>query len=109
MQVSKLWNMVADFIEAFSQFDNTLLSALQPLLIASLSSRHQALMNRSVVMWNNTFGLAKGINYSRDLAKVLRRLSSLTDMLLPGNLEDESDMEVRDTPRYSRAHDTKTG
>ncbi len=60
--------------------------------MSSLTSRHQAILNQSIELWNCTFGNADFLEYRDDLRTALAKLRSVTDMQLPNFPED--DIEV---------------
>ena len=89
-----MWETTAEKIERLDKFDSTLLSHLEALLRAGLSSKHKAIINRSVLMWNTTFGLADILEYPEDLRRILVRLSCITELLLPGVAVEKDPLEV---------------
>ena len=93
-QVLQLWRLVTRMISGLPRFDSSLLSLLNILLEAGLSSRHKAILNLGIETWNNTFGLAEDLNYPGALRKSLLHLSTVASMELPGLSMQHDDMEV---------------
>ncbi len=91
-QAKKLWTAVTVAIKAVPKSDNALLTSIQDLIVSSLTSRHQAIMNESIELWNCTFGNAEFLEYRDDLRTALSKLKSVTEMQLPNFPED--DVEV---------------
>jgi len=86
-----MWEVITSVIRNLPQFNSTLLSALQGLMLAGLSSRHRAILNLSIGLWNHTFGLTTDIQYPETLHKPLLRLASITEIELHGlPIEDAS-------------------
>ena len=63
--------------------DSTLLRALEPLLVAGFASPHRAVVNDSVVFWNETFGAERLLEYPTKLESVLRARLTDADITLP--------------------------
>lgn len=91
-QVKKLWTAVTAAIKELPKADNALLMSIQDLMVSSLTSRHQAILNESITLWNCTFGNADFLEYRDDLRIALSKLKSVTEMQLPNFPED--DIEV---------------
>ena len=52
-------------------------------MTSSLGSRHRAIVNEAIGLWNRTFGTAKQLEYPDTLRMNLARLRSMTDIQLP--------------------------
>ena len=63
-------------------------------MAASLRSRHKAILNNAILLWNLTFGRVEELEYPHALRPVLRRLRTLTEISLP-NFAEEDSTEVR--------------
>ena len=78
------------------RYDTNLLLLIEPLIDASLSSSHKAIVNQAIYLWNGSFGLATEVEYPPSILAVLRRLRLATDILTPGLLPDSDEcIEVR--------------
>lgn len=95
-----MWEVVTSVIRSLPQFNTILLSALQGLMLAGLSSRHRAISNLSIRLWNHTFGLTTGIQYPETLHKPLLRLASITEIELHGRPIEDGSSEVSVALRY---------
>ena len=91
-QTKKLWTAVAVAIEGLPKTDNSLLRSIGDLIVSSLTSRHQAILNRSIRLWDSTFGNADFLEYRDDLRIALVKLRTVAEMQLPNFPED--DIEV---------------
>lgn len=80
-------------IESASVVDNSFLLSIQGLMASSLRSRHKSILNKSVLLWNRTFGSVESLDYPEELQTVLRKLKSIVDIQLPG-FPDVDDDEV---------------
>ena len=52
-------------------------------MVASFRSRHKSVVNESIAMWNNTFGIEDTLEYPEDLRVILQKLRSVTELRLP--------------------------
>lgn len=66
---------------------------MSTLITSGLNSRHKAIVNESVLLWNRTFGLVEGLEYPDNLQPVLLKLKTLTSIYLP-NFEKMDNIEV---------------
>lgn len=78
-------------VEGLQRHDNHMLKALEVLLNAGLRSKRQRIVNRTIEMWNKTFGAQNDLAYPRIIEKSLRRLRPIVDLRLPGFPDDPSD------------------
>ena len=83
---------VVNAIKHFAVFDTKLLFSIKELVVAGLRSRHKAVVNEFINLWNSTFGEEGTVEYPEDLRTVLRKLRPITDIRLPNF--PESDGEV---------------
>ena len=90
--------MIAEKIQRFGKFDSTLLSLLHEPLNSGFSSRHKAIVNKSILMWNTTFGLADSLEYPESFRRTIIKLSLLTELHLPGISAEDEESEVRENP-----------
>ena len=70
-------------IERCAVFDTRFLFNIQELVIAGFRSRHKAVVNESIAMWNNTFGIEDTLEYPEDLKAVMQKLRFMTELRLP--------------------------
>ena len=78
-----MWTKVVNSIEHSGVFDTKFLFGIQELVVAGFRSRHKAVVNESIAMWNNTFGVEASLEYPKDLKTILQKLRSLTELRLP--------------------------
>lgn len=95
-----MWEVISSVIRSLPQFNTMLLSALQGLMLAGLSSRHRAFLNLSISLWNHTFGLTTDIQYPETLHKPLLHLASITEIELHGLPIEVGASEVSLALRY---------
>lgn len=88
-----MWAVIIIAIESLPKVDGGLLSTIETLIISSLRSRHKAILNQSILLWNRTFGSVDVLEYPNALRPVLLRLRTLTDLDLP-NFTVDDDTEV---------------
>ena len=93
MQVKKLWALVATLLESLQESGSEILSKMYILVAAGLKSRHRAILNDAVLMWNRIFGCAESLDYPDDLRNPLLKLKLVTDIDLPG-FPDQTSEEV---------------
>lgn len=74
---------MVDSIERSVVFDTRFLFSIQELVVAAFRSRHKAVVNKAVVMWNRTFGGQDTMEYPEDLITILQKLRSMTQLRLP--------------------------
>jgi hypothetical protein len=63
--------------------DQAFLNAFQELFAAGFSSRSVAIINRTLLAWEPTYGLNNALQYPPGVAKALRRLQSLVANDIP--------------------------
>lgn len=80
-------------IEHSVVFDTRFLFSIQVLVVAGFRSRHEAVVTKSIVMWNNTFGGEDTLEYPEDLKIILQKLRPLGELRLP-NFPESNDEEV---------------
>ena len=78
-----MWTKVVNSIERSAVFDTRFLFSIQELAVAGFKSRHKAVVNGFIAMWNNTFGVEETLEYPEDLRIVLQKLQSMTELRLP--------------------------
>ncbi|MCJ1431837.1 hypothetical protein MMC27_001192 [Xylographa pallens] len=83
LAVLQTWTTISQLISNLPKFDTNLLLLLEPLMDAGLSSRHKAIVNLAINLWNSTFGLATDLEYPPAIVVTVRRLSPATDILTP--------------------------
>ena len=80
-------------MQSSAVFDTRFLFGIQELVVSGFRSRHKAVVNESIVMWNSTFGLEGALEYPEDLRNILQKLGSMTDLRLP-NFPESNGEEV---------------
>ncbi|KAL9102739.1 MAG: hypothetical protein Q9163_002136 [Psora crenata] len=96
-QVKKMWALAAAIIESVPESRSNFLATIDILVTASLRSRHKAILNEAVVMWNRAFGCAESLDYSKDLQRALLKLTTVTDIDLPG-FPEATEQEKESSP-----------
>ena len=77
-------------------FDTRFLFSIQELMVAGFRSRHKAIVNQSIAMWNSTFGGEGTLEYPGDLRAILQKLRPMAELSLP-NFPELSGGEVKST------------
>ena len=78
-------------IEHTVVFDTRFLFSIQDLVVAGFRSRHKAVVNESIIMWNNTFGGEATLDYPKDLKTILQKLRPMTELRLPNFTESNGE------------------
>lgn len=78
-------------IEHSVVFDTRYLFSIQELIVAGFRSRHKAVVNETIVMWNSTFGAEDTLEYPKDLKTILQKLRSMTELRLPNFPESNAE------------------
>lgn len=87
-------------VERIPRHDNMLLKALEALITAGLRSERQRIVNRTIEMWNGSFGSQTNLQYPHSVEKGLRRLRPIVDLELPEFPDDPSDEVSKISPVY---------
>ncbi|KAL1649454.1 hypothetical protein SLS58_001509 [Diplodia intermedia] len=98
--VYALWNIVMTKMEALPRHDHMLLKALEALVTAGLRSERQSIVNRTIEMWNKSFGSQATLKYPPSVEKSLRRLRPIVDLGLPEFPDLPSDEELEAPPTF---------
>lgn len=104
-QITEIWNRTIDHLAALSRKDGALLSLLQPLFIAGFVSPNRAVVNRTILFWNESFGQREELQYPSELARVLRAARPLVELALPDFPESAADEETIELPAFSGPQD----
>ena len=96
-EVKQLWLKVVKSIEQSTVFDTRYLLSIQELVVAGFRSRHKAVVNETIIMWNRTFGGEGALEYPEDLRAILQKLRYMTDLRLP-NFPDSIGDDVSEFP-----------
>lgn len=99
-RILDLWSNILDLLTKIPRKDTLLLESLDKLLVAGFSSPSKAIVNSTIVFWNQTFGTESLLTYPSSLQPVLRARREQTAMCLPGFPEDFSDMDVAVLPAF---------
>ncbi|KAL6716476.1 hypothetical protein ACLMJK_006043 [Lecanora helva] len=86
-KVEEIWTLLIAIIERSPEYGTKRLAEIQHLVLSGLKSRHRAILNKSIEMWNRTFGCSEALEYSEDLQNVLLKLYAVTDIQLPSLAE----------------------
>ncbi|MCJ1393964.1 hypothetical protein MMC18_006841 [Xylographa bjoerkii] len=96
LAILETWTAISQLTSNLPRFDTKLLLLLEPLINASLSSRHKGVVNRAIDLWNNTFGLATDLEYPPSIVVTLRRLRLVADILTSSLITNSGEsIEVR--------------
>ena len=98
-QVVSLWKEASEAIERLPRKDSQVLLHLESLITSGFLSRRRSIVNISIATWNHTFGKEENLRYPPRLEKVLRRLHSSVELVLPS-------LNIRDTENVSPAQST---
>lgn len=93
-KVKSLSSLISNVIEQFPNHNTRLLFGIRQLVLSGLQSRHRSIVNQFILLWNQTFGCAKSLEYPEELCGTLFRLQCTTDIQLPSFPEVVGD-EVR--------------
>ena len=100
VKVSDLWDRILGILDTLPNKDSTVLQALEPLLIAGLSSPQKRVVNQTIAFWNATFGMQVVLEYPSGLAAVLRVRSTQTEVNLPTFGENVLELESPELPDF---------
>ncbi|KAM0723834.1 hypothetical protein Q7P37_000824 [Cladosporium fusiforme] len=102
---TEIWNRIIDQLTGLPRKDGALLSFLQPLIVAGFVSPKRAVVNRTIVFWNECFGEQDKLRYPTELAKVLRAARPYVELALPNFPESEVDEGTIELPAFSGPQD----
>lgn len=80
-------------VEELPRHDTMSLKILEALIVAGLRSRRQRIANRTIEMWNKTFGAQDSLEYPPLVEERLRRIRLVADLRLP-EFPESSDNDV---------------
>ncbi|KAL8721271.1 MAG: hypothetical protein Q9225_002013 [Loekoesia sp. 1 TL-2023] len=95
--IRELWRILTDSIKSVPKPDSSFLADIQDLLVAGFRSRHKAIVNDLIIMWNQSFAETEYLEYPAKLRDVLAHLRSRVDIGLPGFVNSEA-MEITSSP-----------
>lgn len=81
--------IIMDTVNSIAKPESSLLASVSDLLVAGLRSRHEAIVNDFIILWNQTFAKAEALEYPAALHHVLRKIRSRVDIELPGFVDNE--------------------
>ena len=93
VKIVELWSAFTGAIETLPNRDSSMLRILEPLILSGFQSKHRAVVNETIRMWNDTFGCVELLEYPDCLGHYLQRLRSFVDLRLPG-LRETSEEDV---------------
>jgi hypothetical protein len=106
--VTELWSHVLGQLTELPRKDGSLLTLLQPLMVAGFVSPKRAVVNRTIAFWNECFGELDSLRYPSKLEKVLRAARNYVELDLPEFPESAPDDEPIDLPAFSGPQDDDT-
>jgi hypothetical protein len=106
--VLHLWTQILDQLTELPHKDSSLLTLLQPLMVAGFVSPSRAVVNRTIAFWNECFGEQDTLRYPSDLENVLRAARPYVELGLPDFPETGPGAEVVDLPAFSGPQDQDT-
>jgi len=106
--VIELWNQVLGQLTELPRKDGSLLTLLQPLMVAGFVSPKRAIVNHTIAFWNECFGELDSLRYPSKLEKVLRAARNYVELGLPEFPDNVPDDETIDLPAFSGPQDDDT-
>ena len=85
-----MWAVTATIVEKTHEPSSDLLMKVHDLITAGLRSRHRAILNDAVVLWNETFGCAESLEYTTDLRRALLKIKTISEICIPGLPMDQA-------------------
>lgn len=109
IKIVDLWSSILELLRSIPRKDTPLLQSLNRLLIAGFSSPNKAIVNSTIVFWNDSFGSSDAfLIYPPALQSVLRARRAQTELFLPGFPEDFSDMDIAVLPAFEDSQSAPT-
>ncbi|KAI9818713.1 MAG: hypothetical protein M1832_004189 [Thelocarpon impressellum] len=93
--VMNLWAAIATAVERLPSKDSATLEELEVLITSGLQSRRRVIVNRSIELWNSTFGAEEALEYPAKVRHAILPFKGLDSLLLP-TFPVEADDEVAD-------------
>jgi hypothetical protein len=106
--VLHLWSQILDQLTELPHKDSSLLTLLQPLMVAGFVSPSRAVVNRTIAFWNECFGEQDTLRYPSNLENVLRAARPYVELGLPDFPETAPGAEAVDLPAFSGPLDQDT-
>lgn len=106
--VTKLWDQLLRQLTDLPRKDGSLLSLLQPIMIAGFVSPKRAIVNRTIAFWNECFGELDSLRYPSKLERVLRAARTYVELDLPDFPETAPGEDHIDLPAFSGPQDEDT-
>ena len=106
--VLHLWSQILDQLTELPHKDSSLLTLLQPLMVAGFVSPSRAVVNRTIAFWNECFGEQDTLRYPSNLENVLRAARPYVELGLPDFPETGPGAEAVDLPAFSGPQDQDT-
>lgn len=103
-----LWSNILELLRKTPRKDTALLQSLDKLLVAAFSSPSKAIVNSTIMFWNETFGNESLLIYPPILQSVLRARRAQTELSLPGFPEDFSDTDIAVLPAFEESQSAPT-
>ena len=103
--VIELWSQVLGQLTELPRKDGSLLTLLQPLMVAGFVSPKRAVVNRTIAFWNECFGELESLRYPSKLEKILRAARNHVELDLPDFPDHTPDDEPIDLPAFSGPQD----
>jgi len=103
-----LWTQILDQLTELPQKDSSLLTLLQPLMVAGFVSPSRAVVNCTIAFWNECFGEQDTLRYPSNLENVLRAARPYVELGLPDFPETGPGAEFVDLPAFSGPQDQYT-
>ncbi|KAF2092122.1 hypothetical protein K490DRAFT_61567 [Saccharata proteae CBS 121410] len=92
--VFKLWSTVTSTMQALNRHDSVILRQYEKLITSGLTSRRRAIVNKTIELWNATFGTEKILRYPSTVEDALRKLNQIADIKLPTFPKADSEEEL---------------
>ena len=109
-----MWSKICHIIPNITRSSNhtKLLADLEILICSGLESRHRAIVNASIRLWNSTFGASKEhLRYPDGVKNALLRLRLAVEIQLPffpESLESDGVVDQRQLPTFAETQDNSS-
>ncbi|KAK3717390.1 hypothetical protein LTR37_005779 [Vermiconidia calcicola] len=94
------WSSLIRLMRTLPSKDSNVLKALEPLLIAGFRSPHKAIVNKTILFWNETFGNEQTLDYPTELETILRARLVDAEIDLPTFPESNEQTVVASLPTF---------
>ncbi|WPG98242.1 Hypothetical protein R9X50_00103000 [Acrodontium crateriforme] len=100
LQVQRFWRELLQLLGTLPNKDSILVSALETLITAGYSSPHKAIVNETIMFWNEEFGSLDDLTYPEKLQQVLRARLIDADINLPNFPDSNGQVVLTNLPEF---------